>query len=419
MVARILFPLLFWLLIDLYFFQAWKLAISGLSVTARRYLILGYWICDLALMGVFIYFAWIGKLRPGGSTGITFYLGLMFLSMLPKLTTLPLLLLEDVWRFIESGSSLVRSWFSDRQTAYYPSRRKFLGQMAVGLAALQFSGVLYGITKGKYNYRVVRKDVWFPDLPEAFDNFTITQLSDIHSGSFDNKAAVAEGVALANAQNSDLVVFTGDLVNSRAEEIEPYTDLFGGLKAAFGKFSILGNHDYGDYAAWPTSEAKIQNFQQLIRYHAEMGFRLLRNEAVKIEKDGQSIDLIGVENWGRGGFHKYGDLNKALTDTSSGSFKVLLSHDPSHWEAEAIPHQEKIHLTLSGHTHGMQFGVEVPGFKWSPIQYVYKQWSGLYSQAEQQLYVNRGFGFLGFPGRVGMWPEITVLRLRRGANSLS
>jgi predicted MPP superfamily phosphohydrolase len=417
MISRILFTLGFWLIIDLYFFQAWKVAMSGFPLNTRKYLAIAYWAFDLILMSVFIYFTWVGKLRPGGSTGISFYIGLMFLSLLPKLTTLPILLIEDSWRFVESGTSWVKSMFSETSTAYYPSRRKFMGQMAVGLAALQFSGILYGITKGKYNYRVVRKDVWFPDLPEAFDHFTITQLSDIHSGSFDDANAVAEGVRLANAQKSDLLVFTGDLVNSRASEMLPYKAMFGSLDAAFGKFSILGNHDYGDYASWPTDEEKKENFNQLCATHQEMGFNLLRNQALTLEKDGQRLDLVGVENWGRGGFHKYGDLNKALVDTTSGSFKILLSHDPSHWEAEAVPHQEKIHLTLSGHTHGMQFGVEVPGFKWSPVQYVYKQWSGLYSKAEQQLYVNRGFGFVGFPGRVCMWPEISVLMLRVGVDS--
>jgi uncharacterized protein len=415
MVGRILFTLGLLVMVDLYFFQAFKAAFSESAPSTRKLMYWGYWIVESALIGLFVYLMATGRIRPGGSSGISFYTALLFLSLVPKLVVMPFMLLEDVVRLVEAGYSWVQSLISTEKSAYYPGRRKFLGQMMVGFAALQFSAVLYGVTKGKYRYRVIRQDVWSSDLPEAFDGFTITQLSDVHSGSFDDMEEVRAGVAMANDQKSDLLVFTGDLVNSRAEEMDPYKEIFGGLQAAFGKYSILGNHDYGDYARWPTPEEKTQNFDALLQTQKDMGFQLLRNESVRLEKDGQSIDLLGVENWGRS-FRQYGDLDKALVGVSSDSFKVLLSHDPSHWEAKAVPHQEKIHLTLSGHTHGMQFGVEIPGFKWSPVQYVYKQWSGLYQQAEQQLYVNRGFGFLGFPGRVGMWPEITVLTLRRITN---
>jgi uncharacterized protein len=411
MLFRVVFTLGFWLLIDLYFFQGFKAAISAMAPAMRRNLTIGYWVLDLALMSVFVYLAATGRVRPGGSSGITLYVGLMFLTMLPKLIGSSILLFEDVFRLFESGYSWARSLAAPENQAYYPARRKFIGQLAVGLAAIPFAGILYGITRGKYDFRVVRQDVFFKDLPMAFEGFTITQISDVHSGSFDDTAAVARGVELANAQKSDLLVFTGDLVNSRAAEMDPYKGIFGSLNAAFGKFSILGNHDYGHYAHWESEQAEAQNFQQMVDTHAEIGFKLLRNEAVRIEKDGQWIDLMGVENWSKT-FGKFGDLNKTVAQTTPGSFKILLSHDPTHWEAETVPHPEKIHLTLAGHTHGSQFGVDIPGLKWSPVQYVYKQWSGLYNRDDQNIYVNRGFGFLGFPGRVGMWPEITVLTLR-------
>ena len=289
-----------------------------------------------------------------------------------------------------------------------------MSMLALGVAAVPFTGIIYGVAKGRYQYTVRRIKLAFPDLPDAFNGFTITQLSDIHSGSFDNKAAVAYGVDLANRQHSDLFVFTGDLVNNEAAEMDPWIDTFSNLKAPMGQFSILGNHDYGDYIQWPDARTKAENLESLKAVHKKIGFRLLLNERITLEKDGQRINLIGVENWGKGGFAKYGDLQKAAAGLQKDSFNILLSHDPSHWEAEVLPHPEKIHLTLSGHTHGMQFGVELPGFRWSPIKYVYPQWAGVYERAGRYLYVNRGFGFLGFPGRVGILPEITVITLVKG-----
>ena len=397
MMGRVLFTIGLWLLVDIYFFQAFKGAISGLQLPYRRLLTIGYWLVDLAIMAVTAYLITQDKFRPGGNPLSTAILGLMFLSLIPKLIGLPFLLLEDTFRVLESGTSLVKSLFVTDSKAYYPSRRKFVGQLAVGIAAIPFAGVLYGITKGKYRYRIVRQDIFFKDLPAAFDGFTITQLSDIHSGSFDDKAEVAHGIKMANDVKSDLLVFTGDLVNQHATEVEPYLDIFGSLHAAYGKFSILGNHDYGDYGSWPSPEEKAANFEQLQAHHSTIGFKLLRNESVKIEKDGQFINLIGLENWGKGGgWTKYGDLNKSLEGIDPQSFKILLSHDPSHWEAQTITHEQHIHLTMAGHTHGMQFGVEIPWIKWSPIKYVYPQWAGLYREVDKYLYVNRGFGFLGF-----------------------
>jgi len=274
---------------------------------------------------------------------------------------------------------------------------------------------LYGLTRGRHNYQVKRETLYFNDLPEAFDGFTITQLSDIHSGSFSSEKGVLKGIDLVNKQNSDLILFTGDLVNNMASEMDRWIPFFSKLRAPFGKFSVLGNHDYGDYVQWESEHHQQANLSQLKNVHQKIGFKLLLNEAVPVKKDEESVALIGVENWGKGGFHKYGDLGKATADVPADAFKILMSHDPSHWDAVTLEHDHHIHLTLSGHTHGMQFGIELFGWKWSPIKYVYKQWAGLYQKSGKYLYVNRGFGFLGMKGRVGIWPEITVLTLKKVA----
>ena len=283
----------------------------------------------------------------------------------------------------------------------------------IAIAAIPFLGILHGVLIGKYRYRVMKHTLEFDDLPEEFDGFTLTQISDIHSGSFDNKKKLEYGIELINQQNSDVILFTGDLVNNQASEMEPWIETFKKLKAPMGKYSILGNHDYGDYMSWPSREAKLQNMQRLFQVHEELGFRLLRNESLPINKGNASIDLIGVENWGKG-FAQYGDLAKAASSLKEKSFKILMSHDPSHFDEQVKNFSQFIHLTLSGHTHGMQFGIEIPGFiKWSPASLRYPKWAGLYEELGRYLHVNRGFGFLAFPGRVGIWPEITVLELRR------
>jgi Predicted phosphohydrolases len=340
----------------------------------------------------------------------------MFVSLVPKLIIAPILLIEDVFRILEALVNFFINLFSSHQTRRKPlmeERRKFVSQIALGVASIPFAGLIHGMVKGKYNYKIHRVTLSFKDLPQAFDNFTITQLSDIHSGSFDDASEVLRGIKLANSQNSDILFFTGDLVNNHAKEMDTWMDTFSKLHAPFGKFSILGNHDYGDYSRWKSKEAKVRNLERLKTIHKELGFRLLLNENLKIEKEGQSITLIGVENWGKHGFARYGNLNKALTGVDDKSVKILLSHDPSHWDAEILKHEQHIHLTLSGHTHGMQFGVEIPGFKWSPVQYFYPEWAGLYKKQNKFLYVNRGFGFIGYPGRAGIFPEITVITLQK------
>tara|TARA_R110000751_G_scaffold62520_7_gene129247 strand:- start:106088 stop:107320 length:1233 start_codon:yes stop_codon:yes gene_type:complete len=323
------------------------------------------------------------------------------------------LLLEDIVRLIGFGYNKIAG-VSDTDAGFLPSRRKFVSGIALSLAALPFGALLYGMYRGKYNYQVLKYELEFDDLPDAFHNYQITQISDVHSGSFDDYKKVEYGVNLVNEQNSDVIFFTGDIVNNRSKELEPWKEVFSRLDAKDGVFSILGNHDYGDYAVWDTEEEKEQNLEDLKVMQREMGFDLLLNSNRFLEKDGHKIALVGVENWGRGGFKKAGDLQKAKEGVSKEDFKILLSHDPSHWEDVVIHDDYHFHLTLSGHTHGMQFGVEIPGWvKWSPVKWRYKYWAGIYKEMEQFINVNRGFGFIGYPGRFGIWPEISVITLKK------
>lgn len=346
-------------------------------------------------------------LSPSKSYAFGFLLSFMSLN----LVLVPILLGEDIIR----GTLGLYDKLVTKESFYLPSRRKFVSQVALGLAAIPFSSLLYGMYKGKYNFRVLNYTLHFEDLPDAFDGYKITQISDIHSGSFDNKAKIEYAVDLINEQQSDVLLFTGDMVNNKASEMIPWKDIFKRLKAKDGKFSVLGNHDYGDYVDWPNKEDKAQNLEDLMTIQKEIGFDLLLNEHRYLQKDGQRIALVGVENWGKGSFKKAGDLKKASSKIQPEDFKILMSHDPSHWEAEVINDAYKYHLTLSGHTHGMQFGIEIPGWiKWSPVKWRYKHWAGIYKELDQFINVNRGFGYLGYPGRVGIWPEITVIELKKG-----
>jgi predicted MPP superfamily phosphohydrolase len=391
MAKRLPLIVLLWLVSDLYFFQALK------TLTNSGIILQCYWLIDLLLIGSIVAAIFIRRGSRVQQTLITWLMGLMLLTFVPRLFSLPVLLVEDVTRLFRG----------------FPPRAFWISELAMAVALLLFMIVLFGITRGRHFYRVRRETLQFPDLPAAFDGFTITQITDVHSGSFTNAAGVKKGLDLVNAQGSDVILFTGDLVNNKASEMDQWIPAFAGLQAPMGKFSVLGNHDYGDYIRWETPEAKQTNLARLKQVHTEIGFRLLLDEAITLKKDGQSITLLGVENWGKGGFHQYGDLNKATADVPDQAFKILMSHDPSHWEGVTLDHHQHIHLTLSGHTHGMQFGIELFGFKWSPIKYVYKQWAGLYHNAGRFLYVNRGFGFLGLKGRIGMWPEVAVITLKQ------
>jgi predicted MPP superfamily phosphohydrolase len=412
MLYRVLITISIWLLVDFYAFHGLKTLTSKWNINSSTLIHWTYWGIDLFILAVIFYYSFTGKFANGPGRQVGWVLAALMISLVPKLVIISFLFVEDIGRIGFGIYAFLNNWLNDHKTInYLPERRKFVSQIAFGLAAIPFAGMIYGAVKGKYDFTVHKVKLRFRDLPEAFDGFTITQLSDIHSGSFDDPIAVRRGIEIANSQESDLLVFTGDLVNNKADEMDDWMDHFSSLKAPFGKYSILGNHDYGDYLPWPSEAAKEANLDRLKQIQKELGFRLLLNEHVRIEKDGQSIALVGVENWGKKGFVKHGDLPKASEGISQGDFTILLSHDPSHWEAVTLQHEHHVHITLSGHTHGMQFGIEIPGFKWSPSKYIYPQWAGLYKKDEKFLYVNRGFGFLGFPGRVGILPEITVIEL--------
>lgn len=404
MLDRILLAVPVWLLLDLYFFRVLKSVLRDRPRGLRLAVYWTYWLFDLVLIGALLY------LKATGSGIFSSYffslVGPILLSLIPKLLALPFLLLEDLSRvaFHVAGQ---------RRERAIPARRRFVSQLILGLSAVPFGYVLFGITRGAYNYQVYRHTLYFEDLPPAFDGFTITQLSDIHCGSLEDRSAVERGIALANAQNSELLVLTGDLVNNQCGELHSWREIFSSLYAPFGVYSILGNHDYGDYTDWPSEAEKTANLDRLKALQGEMGFRLLLDEHVKLEKDGAFINLVGVENWGRR-FRQYGDLDKAMANVEENTFSVLLSHDPTHWRARVLDHPKPVQLTLSGHTHGMQFGVDIPGLRWSPAKYMYKQWAGIYRDGAKYINVNRGFGFLGFRGRVGIWPEISVITLKRG-----
>jgi len=397
--------ILFFALFEWYAFQAIK------TVTQNRWIWLFYSIIVISIFGSLI---WGGYNRSEGMTvSFNYAIGSFLMLIAFQILLIAFLFIEDLARIFQAiYGYLTGNKVSD--AGFLPSRRKFVSQIALGLASIPLTSLLYGMYKGRYNYKVLQYELTYDDLPEAFDGFTITQISDVHSGSFDNAKKVQYGIDLINRQQSDVILFTGDFVNNQTSELDPWIDIFAQLKAPFGKYSVMGNHDYGDYMQWPSEAAKVENFEEFKKAHQSMGFDLLLNESRFLEKDGQRLALIGVENWGAGRFKKAGDLNKAVSGLQATDFKVLMTHDPSHWEAEVLPHPFPFHLTLSGHTHGMQFGIEIPGWiKWSPAQWRYKQWAGIYERDQQRINVNRGFGFLAYPGRVGMWPEVSVITLRR------
>ena len=407
---RWLITLLLLVFFQWYSYQALKTAISN------RWILYGYVFFTVIIVGNLLFYTLILERNTTNEPRLMYAIGFFLSLLIFQLLVSVILLAEDVFRIPQALYSFLKR--VPEQTQFIPSRRKIISQIALGLASIPFASLLYGMYRGKYNYKVLSYNLEFEDLPDAFDGFKITQISDIHSGSFDNQTKVQYGVDLVNQQKSDLVLFTGDLVNNRADEIKPWIKIFNKIKAEFGVFSILGNHDYGDYMRWESPVAKRKNMEDLYDAHNEMGWDLLLNESRFIEKDGDRLAIIGVENWGSG-FKKAGDLNKALNKVSEKDFKILLTHDPSHWEAQVIPHPFKIHLTLSGHTHGMQFGIEIPGvIKWSPAKWRYKQWAGLYGENKQYLNVNRGFGYLAYPGRVGMWPEVSVITLSKSKSSI-
>lgn len=385
---------------------ALRAAFSAYSPWVKKIAVLLYLVAHLVLIAGLVYLIFTTNQKSGSSAYMPWF-GYLVLLLIPDLLLSVFLLGEDFFRLIIWGYNKL----SGQNDLAMPERRKFISQLGLAAAAVPFTSIAYGLIKGKYNYKIKKVELAFADLPMSFDGLTITQISDLHTGSFDNRTQVEHGVELINGLKSDLILFTGDLVNNKASEAEPWIDVFKKCSAPMGKFSVLGNHDYGDYVQWDSEEEKSRNLDRLKTIHGEMGFKLLLNENVDLKQNDESISMCGVENWGKPPFVQYGDLEKALSGTSN--FRIMLSHDPSHFDEQIKHHAKKVHLTLAGHTHGMQFGIDIPGFKWSPVKWKYPKWSGLYTEAEKHLYVNQGFGFLAFPGRVGMWPEITQITLKR------
>jgi uncharacterized protein len=412
LMIALVFALVF-LTVDYYFFQAiinvsknwppfWK--------AAARY---SFWVPTALSFMAMLWWAFDNPYRYSAGFRNWILTGL-FATYFSKLFGIVVLVMDDGQRLFK----WVAQYFDKGAEGNLPgkaiTRSEFLSKTALVASSIPLGAFVFGILSGAHDYRLRKIKITMANLPKAFDGFRIAQLSDIHAGSFWNKTAVKGGVEMLLTEKPDLIAFTGDLVNNQSDEVKDYVNVFDKLKAPFGVYSITGNHDYGDYRPWDTQEQKRDNFRDFIAAHKQMGFDLLMNENRKITVGGESIGLIGVENWGKGRFTKYGKIKEAYSGTEELPTKILLSHDPSHWDEEVLNHFPDIDLMLSGHTHGFQFGVEIGGFKWSPSQYVYKQWAGLYKEGNQMLYVNRGFGYLGYPGRVGIPPEITIFELSRG-----
>ena len=394
-------------LLDYYVFSGLRVVTANLPET-REIIHAGYWAISAAILSFFIYM--LSRIFASRKFNLIFNISFnSFITVfVSKLVFAFLLLSQDVFRLFLGAINTIST-----ENGGIPSRSALFIQIALVASAIPFLSFLFGVTLGKYHYKVRKTTLFFEDLPDVFDGFKIVQISDIHAGSFNDIKSVQKGINLINAQNPDILAFTGDLVNNKASEILPYVDLFKQIKAPHGKFSVLGNHDYGDYINWDNAEDKRINLIKLKGYHADIGFRLLLDEHQKVEIGNSELSILGVENWGKG-FGERGDLKKAMKEVDISGFKILLSHDPSHWDAQVKNNEIKIHLTLSGHTHGMQFGIEIGRFKWSPAKYRYPNWAGLAEENGRFLYVNRGFGFLGFAGRVGIWPEITLIELKKG-----
>jgi uncharacterized protein len=398
-------------LIDLYAYQAILTVTNGLNPGPRNAVRLAYWLTTAVVFGAIFWYYYGNPYKYGSQLRNIVLVGI-FMTYFSKVFGLLFVFIDDLQR----GARWVVSLFSKNPEALPGQpipRSEFLAKTAVIAAAVPFTAMAYGILSGAHDYRIRRKTIYLSNLPKSFDGIRIGQLSDIHSGSFFNKTAVKGGVEMFLKEKPDIIFFTGDLVNNQTDEVKDYIEIFNKLQAPLGTFSITGNHDYGDYKQWSSAEAKRKNFQDLIAAHKALGFDILLNDHRYIEQGGERIAILGNENWGGGRFTKYGKLDIAHAGVQDAPVKLLLSHDPSHWDAQVRPLYPDIDVMFAGHTHGFQFGVEIGDFKWSPSQYVYKQWAGLYQEGNQYLYVNRGFGYLGYPGRVGIPPELTILELKR------
>ena len=403
----------FMLLLDTYFFQAIKTVAQNSSPKTKAIIYSMYWMLAAFTIAGFLVFVYSEQSFLGKRVRSYLFATIVGL-FLAKLTGMIFFLADDLRRVIQwaAGKLFFNNTEAENMGGEGISRSAFLSWLGIVAGGTLFGSLIYGFSN-KYNYQTKRLQLSYDNLPASFKGLKILHISDIHSGSFLNKKAVEHGVDMIMKENADIILFTGDLVNDRATEMHEFMDVFSKLKAPMGVYSTLGNHDYGDYVHWPQDGiSKEQNLEDLKKVHAQLGWRLLMNEHVVLEKNNEQIALLGIENWSaKARFPKHGRMDLAHAGTQNYPFKILMSHDPSHWHAEVREKYTDVDLMLSGHTHGMQFGVEIPGFKWSPVQYMYKEWAGLYEDEKQKLYVNRGFGFIGYPGRVGILPEITVIEL--------
>ena len=408
---RLLILVILLLVFDGYAFMAIRTLVQNWQ-PSLRYLLYGiYWAVPVLLL------TWMlgsdaGWFEHWPKSTVTVVRTLFFIIYISKMLVAAVMLVDDLRRLIGWSAAQLGSGVK-----FSPGRSRFLAQVGLMLGAVPFFSLIYGMVRNPYRYRLFREKVHIPGLPDALQGLKIVQISDIHSGSFLHKEPVRNAVDLINAQEPDLVFFTGDLVNNKAEEAQPFVDVFDKINARYGAYSVLGNHDYGDYVRWGSDAEKVANMELLKNTHRRIGWDLLLNEHRTLEVNGAKVAVIGVENYSTHlRFPKYGDLKQATEGLGMADLKLLLSHDPSHWESEVTADYQDIAITFSGHTHGMQFGVEIPGWiKWSPIKYVYKQWAGLYQSGRQFLYVNRGLGYLGYPGRVGILPEVTLIELQKDA----
>lgn len=399
------------LVIDYYLFQAVITVSKDWSQPAKSIIRIGFWIPTILSVAALIWWNFANPDTPGPQVRNWVRVAVMGIY-LSKFFGILVVFMDDIQRGVRWVAGLF-SPSTEPSPGHLIPRSEFLAKTALIATAVPFTALAYGIISGAHDYRVRRKTIYLPNLPKSFDGIKIGQLSDIHSGSFFNKIAVKGGVEEFLKEKPDVIFFTGDLVNNEAREVTDYLNIFDKLNAPLGVYSVTGNHDYGDYKRWNSLQDKQVNFKNLIQAHKQMGFDILMNEHRYIEQGGEKMAIIGIENWGGGGFAKYGKLDQAYAGSKDADVKLLLSHDPSHWDAQVRKSYKDIDVMFAGHTHGFQFGVEIGDFKWSPSQYAYKQWAGLYKEDDQYLYVNRGFGYIGYPGRIGIPPELTVIELKR------
>ncbi len=407
-----LITVIFFLALDVYLYQPVRVVTRNLKTALKLAIRSAYWVISAVLLIIVIVF-YIAGPNYWGITVRNWMMTALVMVYLSKIIGGIVVLADDVQRIVRKAAARVRNKDLTARYGKKIPRSEFLSKAAVLTAAVPFGTMAFGILSGAHDYRVRRTTIYLPNLPKSFDGIRIGQISDIHSGSFFNKTAVTGGIEMMMDEHPDVLFFTGDLVNNQTDEVNEYIPILSKLRAPLGVFSVTGNHDYGNYRSWPSQAAKKKNFEDLITAHQVMGFDLLMNENRIIELNGEKLAIIGVENWGTGRFPRYGDLVKAHSGTQEASVKLLLSHDPSHWDAQVRSDFPDIDIMFAGHTHGFQFGIEWGDIRWSPSQYVYKQWAGLYREGSQYLYVNRGFGFIGYPGRIGIPPELTIIELKR------